>query len=186
MSASSRTARKTAVCGHKPGGEDAYYYKETCALKERRTQQPKKTVAEDNTLVDDVVKFARSESLKLIVRRHKLQQLDLSRVPRPRLGSDHLVVKSYIRNARAHAHESVRQRIRLAIETLNAKRSEKNKIVWNRVLEHLVVMGALNHYTGIRQELDPDFRIVPNKNKANKNKPRVRTVRTKDVPRTAR
>lgn len=33
MSASDKTARKNAVCGAKPGGVDAYYFKEGCVLK---------------------------------------------------------------------------------------------------------------------------------------------------------
>ncbi len=110
--------------------------------------------------LDKVLQFALSETMKLVVRERQLLSSDDQTTYPPRPGSDHLVVKHFILDAREHPNATVRQRIQLAVDKLNVRRRAELKIPFTRTLERLVVMGALNHYTGIRKEIDPDFKLV--------------------------
>ena len=158
--------RRLAVCGDRPGGANAYTLKESCIAKVKNpaavNNLPKKsTLLDSHKRLESFLEFSKSELTKLIVRETQLRKMKTPPpVVKPVPGSDHHVVKRYILDAKKHPNDSVRKRIKLACEYLNSKRRPEKHVVFNYAMEQLVIMGAINYYTGVMIELNPNIKLV--------------------------
>lgn len=150
MSAACRASRKTAVCGPKPGGEAAYYFKESCVLKDR-SQTQRRCKGDDK--IKQYVAFCKKEMAKLVVRNTTiLNAKSLRYSPLPILGLDIALSTTYVKSAKQHADLTCHERIKLALEKYC--KVFKKDIKLTATIERLTIMASLFHYGSVLNELD--------------------------------
>lgn len=160
MSASSREDRRQAVCGGKPGGKEAYYFKETCASKNTinrasEANTKRKTDTKRLKKYDAYLEFVKKDFLRIRSRDKFLA----SRPVQPHIpfvGAEHAVASIFIRDAVANKDYSIYSRIGTAVQEFNrSQKALKKKVVFNYTLERLVIMAVSNHYAGVLNVLAP-------------------------------
>ncbi len=162
MSARNREDRKEAVCGHKPGGKDAYYLKETCTQKglEKKDEpaNSKRRLEARLEKYDEYLKFVLKDFMLVRSRELFLRSRPAQGGP-PFAGAEHAIASIFIRDAYAQRDYSVYSRIGTAVKEFNASQTAiKNKIHLTSTLERLVIMGVSNHYAGVLKALAPSWK----------------------------
>jgi hypothetical protein len=150
MSASDRKARQEAVCGKRPGGASAYYYKESCQLKSSVSSgsTTQKSAREDR--IDEVVNSARKELAALRLAARELDAFMEGKYTRryttPPFGSDTIILRYFLKAPKkGTVHERI-ERACVAYNDLPSSLSKPSRVVFNPVLEKAVLMSATLYY----------------------------------------
>jgi len=157
MSASDRKARQEAVCGKRPGGANAYYYKESCQLKGAYQGKTLPNVGDDGRKIIELVKYAKTELYNLTKRKVAIEER-LKEKPRsftvPKIGMDQNILERYLKADKSAG--TVHERIMAAFASYNNEQkqtSSPNFIVHNMLVELLVISGASIHFRSMIQVL---------------------------------
>ena len=144
----SRAARKEAVCGHKPGGADAYYLKETCVLKEHDHAQKKVTRA--NLRITEkasvLLEFAKVDLRRVLARQRAIRASGNIRAKALfQRGADSIIAQNFLHSK--DKSRTVHSRMLEACDTFN-KRFKADEVL-SPVLEFAALASVVIVYSTI-------------------------------------
>jgi hypothetical protein len=147
------------VCGGKPGGAAAYTLKESCVLKGSQKKDRTKTVIPANSdkqfeIIKKNMKNVADDLKKVLARINELKGIVIAGSQEvPQVGTDHILIRDFVLDAKNSSNASVHARVKKACEAYNQRARGGSRVVFNGVLERLVLSGVKVFYRTLMRSI---------------------------------